>query len=84
MSELVQGLHIRNLCFEFEDCSSCRSQTRVFTRHKSVTEGNKMAASDLESRSRSCMIKIVQGLHIRNLCFEFEDCSLRRPQTRVF
>ena len=84
MIELVQGLQKRCLHMRFGVSSCSHSQTRVFTRHKSVPDGNKMAASYLESRSRSCMIALAQGLHIRNLCFEFEDCSSCRSRTRVF
>ena len=66
-------LHMRTLCFQFDDCSSSHSPTMVFTRHKSVKDGNKMAASDLEIRSRSCMIKLVQvfisGVYIIDLGF---------------
>jgi hypothetical protein len=84
MIKLVLGLHKRCLHNRFEVPRFSHSQTRVFTRHKSVTDRNKMAASDLESRSRSCMSKLVQGLHKSNLCFEFEDCSLCRSRPRVF
>ena len=84
MIELVQGLHKRCLHTRFGVSSCSHSQTRVFTRHTSVTYGTKMAASDLERRSRSCKSGLVPGLHIRNLCFEFADCSSCRSRTRVF
>ena len=60
------------------------SRPRVFTSPGRMHARDKMATSDLESRSRSCMIELVQELHIRNLCFEIEGCSLSRSGTRVF
>jgi hypothetical protein len=39
MSELVQRLHIQTACFEFDDCSSCHSETSV---HKQRMDGRWM------------------------------------------
>ena len=84
MSELVEGLHSKNVCFQFDHCSSSHSHTRVFTRHKSVTNRKKMVVCDLESRSRSCMIELVQGLHKSCLHTWFGVSSFSHSQTRVF
>jgi hypothetical protein len=73
MIELVQWLHIRTLCFQFGDCSSSHSQTRVFTsygRTDGCMGGGPLTPDDLKNRSMSCMSEHVQCLHIKNVCFE--------------
>ena len=43
-----------------------------------------LTPADLKNRSMSCMSELVQGLHIRNVCFEFDGCGSSHSLTRVF